>query len=606
MKSIMLSLAALSILWNASAAVELRQGDIVAPQSDNNGTVIVIDPSTGNRQLLSLYPSVGTGPQMSRPTSIAMLPDDNFLVTDTFAHNALTLIDATTGNRTDITTGDFQTVLLDGGDPILVGDGSVYRVNLGTGIKTLISGQNVGSGPQFSFGGAGGAVLANNGDIVVASYGSSALYEINPFTGARSILSGMGQGSGPAFSNLLDVVALPNGQLIAEGRNFSVSPFVNELYRVDAVTGDRTVISTGAYPDNEYERLALRTNGQLLGSVATLNAIFSINPSNGARTLVSGDGLGSGPNLFWGDMVVVPEPSTIALAALGVALLLVRRWRRIASLAVALVPVLAPLAASAQVTINWSPVGNPGNAADLTTGSLYGAVPYSYNIGTYDVTVAQYVDFLNSNDPTAANTLGLYNSDMATSSGISNHGAGNGNRYFYTNTGPDPVTNVTWYDAIRFANWLDNGQVPGSTETGAYTLGPLEAGGVPINGHSITRNAGATVFLPSENEWYKAAYYNPAANPATYYQYPTSSNTVPTASGPTATPNSANYNSVDTVTPVGAYIETTSPYGAFDMGGNVDQWNETFMSGSSRGCGVVRSTTTRPSCSPRTSSCSTR
>ena len=58
----------------------------------------------------------------------------------------------------------------------------------------------------------------------------------------------------------------------------------------------------------------------------------------------------------------------------------------------------------------WSPVGNPGNAADPLTG--YGAVPYSYNIGTNDVTNSQYVAFLNSNDPTGADPLAIYNSNM--------------------------------------------------------------------------------------------------------------------------------------------------------------------------------------------------
>jgi formylglycine-generating enzyme required for sulfatase activity len=84
------------------------------------------------------------------------------------------------------------------------------------------------------------------------------------------------------------------------------------------------------------------------------------------------------------------------------------------------------------------------------------------------------------------------------------------------------------------------------------------------------------VFLPSENEWYKAAYYNSATS--SYYQYPTSSNTAPTASGPTATPNSANFsNAVGHLTDVGAYTGTTSPYGAFDMGGNVNQWTDTVV-----------------------------
>ena len=47
--------------------------------------------------------------------------------------------------------------------------------------------------------------------------------------------------------------------------------------------------------------------------------------------------------------------------------------------------------------------------------------------------------------------------------------------------GPDhPVNFETWYDTIRFANWLNNGQDSGDTETGAYTLGTLGAGGIPV------------------------------------------------------------------------------------------------------------------------------
>jgi sulfatase modifying factor 1 len=241
---------------------------------------------------------------------------------------------------------------------------------------------------------------------------------------------------------------------------------------------------------------------------------------------------------------------------------------------------VAPLA-EAGVTIAWSPVGNPGNTAD-TTG--FGAVSYAYNIGTYDVTNSQYVAFLNSNDATAS-SLGLYNSNMsdATFGGI-NFNAGNvpGSKYsVISGRGNHPANFTTWYDAIRFANWLNNGQGNGDTETGAYTLGTLDAGGVPIT-PPLTHNAGSQVWLPTENEWYKAAYYNPGTR--SYFKYPTSSNLVPTASGPTALANHANYNNaMGNFTDVGAYSGTTSPYGAFDMGGNVYQWNEALIIGSFRG-----------------------
>ena len=238
--------------------------------------------------------------------------------------------------------------------------------------------------------------------------------------------------------------------------------------------------------------------------------------------------------------------------------------------------------ASAQVAINWSSVGNPGNSADTTLmsdgTSGYGSVSYVYNIGTYDVTVSQYVAFLNAKDPSGADPLGLYNSGMSdpTYGGIKyNSGAASGSKYsVISGDANHPANYVSFYDTLRFANWLNNGQSNGDTETGAYTL----SGGTPTpsNGDSITRNAGATIFLPSENEWYKAAFYDSVTS--LYFRYPTSSSTAPAASVPTAATNSANYNNaVGNVTNVGAYSGTTSPYHAFDMGGNVYQWNEALI-----------------------------
>jgi formylglycine-generating enzyme required for sulfatase activity len=253
------------------------------------------------------------------------------------------------------------------------------------------------------------------------------------------------------------------------------------------------------------------------------------------------------------------------------------------------------------VTVQWSPVGNAGNAADPATGSRFGAVPYAYNIGTKDVTAGQYVEFLNTKDAGGLNLLGLYNTSMsdATHGGINfNNVNPPGSMYSVISGRADhPANFVNWFDTVRFANWLNNGQGNGDTENGAYTLlhdGSPTPTPIPSNGNSVTRNAGATVFLPSENEWYKAAYYDPRTtaqggppSDSHYWLYPTSSNLVPTASGPTALPNHANFSpgGPDTVTDVGAYSGTTSPYGAFDMGGNVFQWNETILAGLAR---VVR------------------
>jgi len=252
--------------------------------------------------------------------------------------------------------------------------------------------------------------------------------------------------------------------------------------------------------------------------------------------------------------------------------------------ALALFVLLAAFAADARaVTISWTPVGNPGNAADPNTGSVYGAVPYAYNIGTYDVTNNQYVEFLNTKDPTGANTLGLYTSAMAnaTFGGINfNPGNANGSKYnTISGDGSHPATGVSWISAARFTNWLNNGQANSDTESGVYKL--LGGGSQPF----VTggRNLAAHMFLPSANEWYKAAYFNPDSNSC--FRYPTGSDITPSATTPSGSLNAANYgNVVNHPTDVGAYTGTTSPYGAFDMGGNVFQWNELFISGS-RGLG---------------------
>jgi formylglycine-generating enzyme len=125
---------------------------------------------------------------------------------------------------------------------------------------------------------------------------------------------------------------------------------------------------------------------------------------------------------------------------------------------------------------------------------------------------------------------------------------------------------------------------------GAYTLGTLGAGGVPTS-PPLTHNAGSQVWLPTEDEWYKAACYDPRTTAqggppldSHYWLYGTSSSSTPIASAPTALANHANYsNAVGNLTDVGAYTGTTSPYGAFDMAGNVYQWNEALIRGSKRG-----------------------
>jgi sulfatase modifying factor 1 len=246
---------------------------------------------------------------------------------------------------------------------------------------------------------------------------------------------------------------------------------------------------------------------------------------------------------------------------------------------------------SGQTSLQTVVVGNSGNANDPNTGNLQGGVAYNYNIGKYDVTVGQYTAFLNA--VAATDTYGLYNPNMATDlniAGIAQNGTPGSYSYSVIGSPNKPITYVNWGSAARFVNWLNNGQPTGgetlsTTEDGAYFLNGA-APGIALN--AISRKPGATWFIPTESEWYKAAYYNPATN--SYFQYPTSSNLTPTPSPPGSTPNTANFlsdsrvwavtgsssysSSQNYLTDVGSYSSSASPYGAFDMGGDVYQWNE--------------------------------
>ena len=261
-----------------------------------------------------------------------------------------------------------------------------------------------------------------------------------------------------------------------------------------------------------------------------------------------------------------------------------RTLRRLSGLV--LVGLTAPLLAPpplAAVTIDWVAIGNPGNAADTPSSNCYkatcGSVSYAYQISKYEVTNAQYAEFLNAkakSDPFA-----LYHTSMA-SLGMTRSGVSGSYSYSVTTGFADkPVTYVSFYDSLRFSNWLNNGQGSGDTETGAYTL--LGGTATPSNGTTVTRNAGASIFLTSENEWYKAAYYNAVST--SYFDYPTGTNTVTGCVAPGSdTGNSANCNfAVGAVTNVGAYSLSDSPYGTYDQGGNVWEWNEQIVSGLNRG-----------------------
>jgi formylglycine-generating enzyme required for sulfatase activity len=239
------------------------------------------------------------------------------------------------------------------------------------------------------------------------------------------------------------------------------------------------------------------------------------------------------------------------------------------------------------IQIQTVPVGDPGNAAD-TTG--YGAVGYVYKMDKYDVTTAQYTQFLNA--VAATDTYSLYSPFMANdlpTVGITRSGSSGSYSYSVKGNGNVPVFYVSWGDAARFSNWLQNGQPTGAeglgtTETGAYTLNGAISRATLM---AITRNAGATYFIPSEDEWYKSAYYKGGGTNAGYWAYATQSNTIPSHVLSASGTNNANYytssytDPINYLTSVGAFASSPSAYGTYDQAGDVYQWDEANIGDSS-------------------------
>jgi formylglycine-generating enzyme required for sulfatase activity len=245
------------------------------------------------------------------------------------------------------------------------------------------------------------------------------------------------------------------------------------------------------------------------------------------------------------------------------------------------------------VTIEMVTIGNSGNMPDIRYDAIgFGSVSYTYQIGKYEITAGQYTEFLNA--VAKADPNGLYNTAMGNpnnelGSNIKQNGLFPNFSYSVTSDWANrPVNNISFWDAARFANWLHNGQPtgpqgPGTTEDGAYH----DVGNQSLFG----RNPGARFFIPTENEWYKAAYHDQTAGlAASYFDYPTGTNSVPgnDIEENTNPGNNANYYNNNFViggpfyrTVVGEFEMSQSPYGTFDQGGNVWEWNETAVTASS-------------------------
>ena len=264
--------------------------------------------------------------------------------------------------------------------------------------------------------------------------------------------------------------------------------------------------------------------------------------------------------------------------------------------------------ATMAVTIETVPIGNPGNAGELSgegaggwgPDAIVGGVDYTFRMGKFEVTAGQYAEFLNAVADT--DTHSLYNTSMWSSAyGCKIERTGSSGSYVYSvasDWADRPVTLVSWGDSARFANWLTNGQPSGgqgptTTEDGSYYLNGATTDAQLMAVTRKTPPQGGRYYVPTEGEWYKAAYHKNDGLTANYWNYPTDTGTTPSnvLSGPDPG-NNANFYSNQSGytigspyyrTEVGEFELSASSYGTFDQGGNVWEWNEATFSELYRG-----------------------
>ncbi|MBL8745496.1 MAG: SUMF1/EgtB/PvdO family nonheme iron enzyme [Phycisphaerae bacterium] len=237
----------------------------------------------------------------------------------------------------------------------------------------------------------------------------------------------------------------------------------------------------------------------------------------------------------------------------------------------------------------WATITHPGNAAyQSDPSSIYGrpvgSVDYEYQISRTEVTGAEWFEFVQA--------YGRYidtnhdNDTEFTSGAIVRTGPGT---YILHPLAANRSIDVGWRYAARYCNWLHNGKAdtPEAFERGVYDSSTFGDVFTPTSigfTDQVAHSPDARYWLPTIDEWVKAAHFDPnryGEGQPGYWTYSTSSDEPPIP-GPVELggQTSAAWPIFGALRPeVAAYRDVQSPWGLWDTSGGEREWTESAAIG---------------------------
>jgi hypothetical protein len=249
--------------------------------------------------------------------------------------------------------------------------------------------------------------------------------------------------------------------------------------------------------------------------------------------------------------------------------------------------VAATTAANAQPSggCGWATIGNPGNrtvnAEETPFASGFGQVNYAYRLSQTETTNAQWAEFLTAYIP-------HYQGNARTDTALTGRRIYYGDdQQFHIARNAEPVAaEIGWRYIARYCNWLHNDRVneAWAFESGAYDTSTFTQNPDGTLNDAQTRMPGARFWIPSVDEWAKAAWYDPnryGTGQEGYWQYMNGTNNplrpgLPGEGGETSA--GVGFPDDFEVLPVGSYGPTGS-WSMCDMSGSAVEWTEQSLFG---------------------------